>query len=83
MQYIVYFLIAAIGLFALVNIFTLPFKILGKLILNGILGVVLLVIVNFIGSYVNVYIPINITTALISGFGIPGVIFLIIFKVIL
>lgn len=84
MQYIVYFLVAAIALFVLIKIFTLPFKILGKLILNGILGVVLLIIVNFFGAYVNIYIPINITTALISGFfGIPGVIFLIIFKLIL
>ena len=52
-----------------------------KLLINGIVGVVLLYITNYIGSYFNFYITINPITAIIAGFlGIPGVIFLIIFK---
>lgn len=44
----------------------------------------LLVIVNLIGSYLGFSIGINAVTALIAGFlGIPGVIFLIIFKLFL
>ncbi|MCS4479882.1 pro-sigmaK processing inhibitor BofA family protein [Clostridium botulinum] len=59
-------------------------KILLSLIGNAILGTVLLFILNVIGGAFNFYIGINIWTALIAGFfGIPGVIFLIIFKLFL
>jgi len=80
-QYIGYFLIAIVGLYVLVKVFSWPLKILFKLIINAVLGVVLLVIVNLIGKYFSFSIGINAITALIAGFfGIPGVIFLIILK---
>lgn len=83
-QYIGYFLIAILGLYILVKIFSWPLKILFKLVINAVLGAVLLIVVNIIGSYFNFYIGINAITALIAGFlGIPGVIFLIIFKLFL
>ncbi|OBR93501.1 sigmaK-factor processing regulatory protein BofA [Clostridium ragsdalei P11] len=83
-QYIGYFLIAILGLYVLVKVFSWPLKILFKLIINAVLGVVLLVIVNLIGQYFSFSIGINAITALIAGFfGIPGVIFLIIFKLFL
>ncbi|AKN33167.1 sigma-K factor processing regulatory protein BOFA [Clostridium carboxidivorans P7] len=83
-QYIGYFLIAILGLYILVKIFSWPLKILFKLVINAVLGAVLLIIVNIVGSYFNFYIGINAITALIAGFlGIPGVIFLIIFKLFL
>lgn len=81
MEVIVYFLIAIVGMMIVVKIFSWPLKMLGKLILNGVLGVLLLLLVNFVGEYVGINIAINVVTALISGFlGIPGVIFLIIFN---
>lgn len=84
MEYMGYFLIAIICLFLVVKIFSWPVKILFKLLANAVLGVILLLIVNFIGGYLNFYIGINWVTALIAGFfGVPGVIFLIIFKVLL
>lgn len=80
-EYIGYFLIAILGLYILVKIFAWPMKILFKLIINAALGAFLLIIVNFIGNYFGFYIGINAITALIAGFfGIPGVIFLVIFK---
>ncbi|WP_333888086.1 pro-sigmaK processing inhibitor BofA family protein [Clostridium sp.] len=80
-EYIGYFLIAIVGLYVIVRVFSWPIKLLFKLIINAVLGVVLLVIVNLIGSYFQFSIGINAITALIAGFlGIPGVIFLIIFK---
>lgn len=83
-EYIGYFLIAILGLYILVKVFSWPIKILFKLIINALLGALLLIIVNFIGQYFNFYIGINGITALIAGFlGIPGVIFLIIFKLFL
>jgi inhibitor of the pro-sigma K processing machinery len=80
MQVILYFLIAIVGMIIVVKLFSWPLKILGKLILNGAFGVLLLLLVNFVGHYVGITIAINAVTALIAGFlGVPGVIFLIIF----
>lgn len=84
MEYMGYFLVAIIFLFIIVKIFSWPLKILLKLIINGILGAVLLFLVNLVGSYFSFSIGINAVTALIAGFfGVPGVIFLIIFKLFL
>ena len=80
MDVAVYFLIAIVGMVVLVKLFSWPLKVLGKLILNGGLGVLLLLFVNLAGQYVQISIGINAVTALIAGFlGVPGVIFLIIF----
>jgi inhibitor of the pro-sigma K processing machinery len=84
MDVAVYFLIAIVGMVVLVKVFSWPLKVLGKLILNGGLGVLLLLFVNFAGQYVGISIEINAVTALIAGFlGVPGVIFLIIFTKIM
>lgn len=79
-----YFLVAIFLLVLMVKLFSWPLKILFSLIGNAVLGIVLLFIVNFIGSSFNFYIGINLWTSLVAGFfGIPGVIFLIIFKLFL
>ncbi len=60
---------------------TMPIRIVLKLIYNGLVGGLLLWVVNFIGAYFSFTIGINPITALIAGFlGIPGVILLILFK---
>lgn len=83
-EYIGYFLIAILGLYILVKVFAWPIKILFKLIINGVIGTILLIIVNILGKYVGFYIGVNAITALIAGFfGIPGVIFLVVFKLFL
>ena len=80
MDIALYFLIAIAGMVILVKLFSWPLKILGKLILNGIFGILLLLFANFVGKYVGITIAINAVTVLIAGFlGIPGVIFLMIF----
>lgn len=84
MDVVLYFLIGIVAMVIIVKLFSWPLKILAKLILNCVLGVLLLLIVNFLGGYVNIFVPINAVTALIAGFlGVPGVIFLIIFKVLM
>lgn len=81
MEVVLYFLIAIVAMVVIVKLFSWPLKILGKLILNGALGVLLLLLVNFIGGTIDLIIPINAVSALIAGFlGVPGVIFLIIFN---
>jgi inhibitor of the pro-sigma K processing machinery len=77
----IFFLIAILLLFIVVKILSWPLKVFLKLLINGVFGVILLLIINFIGSYFGFNIGINPVTALIAGFfGIPGVIFLTVFK---
>lgn len=55
-----------------------PLKVIFKLILNSILGGVFVVIINFLGDFLTIHIPLNAITAIITGFlGIPGVILLL------
>jgi len=87
MEVAVYFLIAIVAMVIVVKLFSWPLKMLGKLIINGVFGVLLLLLVNFISGltgYSQIYIEINALTALIAGFlGVPGAIFLIIFKLLM
>jgi len=81
MENILYFLIGIVAMVVVVKLFSWPLKILAKLLLNCIFGVLLLLLVNFLGQYIGVEVPINAVSSLIAGFlGVPGVIFLIIFQ---
>lgn len=79
-EYLIYGLAGIVILFLLIKLLKWPMKIL----INGILGVVILYIVNLIGTSFNFSLAINPVTALIAGFlGIPGVIVLIIITLFL
>lgn len=79
-EYLIYGLAGIVILFLLIKLLKWPMKI----ILNGIIGVVILYIVNLIGTSFNFSLAINPITALITGFlGIPGVIVLIIIRLFL
>lgn len=70
-----------IGIFIIGKVFIVPIKIVFKLILNSILGVILLYVINIIGEIWEFHIGINLVTALITGLlGIPGVILLMVLK---
>jgi len=81
-QFLIYGLIGIAVLFLFTKLLKWPIKIL----INGIVGVVILYVVNFIiaklkllGINLNFSLAINPITALIAGFfGVPGVIVLII-----
>lgn len=81
-QFLIYGLIGIAILFLFTKLLKWPIKIL----INGIVGVVILYVVNFIiaklsllGVNLNFSLAINPITALIAGFfGVPGVIVLII-----
>jgi inhibitor of the pro-sigma K processing machinery len=56
-------------------------KILKKLLINTLAGVILLVVINFIGLYFNFSIALNAYSAIIIGIlGIPGLALLIFLK---
>lgn len=60
-----------------------PMRLLWKLIINSLFGVLLLLLTNFIGSYFTFMLPINLATVLITGFlGIPGILLLAGFKLL-
>lgn len=81
---ILYGVAAIVILVVIFKILSFPLKILNKLVINGIIGLVLLYITNLIGGSIGLTIAINPITALIAGFfGIPGVIFLIVYKMFL
>ncbi|QJW48696.1 pro-sigmaK processing inhibitor BofA [bacterium BFN5] len=64
------------------RIFLMPLKLIFRFIYNGIIGGIMLWVVNLVGGYIGFTIGINVITALIAGFlGIPGVILLILFKI--
>lgn len=65
-------------------IFVKPFKFLGKLILNSLLGALFLIIFNYFSQYTGIYIGVNEITALILGaLGIPGFIAILIVKLLI
>lgn len=71
-------------LYIIGSILVIPFKIIIKLIWNGIIGGITLLLVNLIAGIWGMGIVINPFNALIVGFlGIPGVILLIILQMIL
>lgn len=71
-------------LYIVAQVFIKPVKLLWKLLLNSALGLVLLLIVNYLASYFDFSLPVNIISVLIAGFlGIPGVILLICLQLLL
>lgn len=73
-------LLLLVILFFVIQMFMKPIKILWKLLFNSVLGLILLVVVNYIGHYFSFTLPYNIITVLIAGFlGIPGILMLVCF----
>lgn len=55
-----------------------PIKIVIKLVYNGIMGGIALLILNFIGGFFQISIAINPITALVAGFlGVPGILLML------
>ncbi len=66
------------------QVFMKPVKLLWKLLVNSVIGLILLMLVNFLGGYFSLSIPINLITVLVAGFlGIPGILVLICFQILI
>ncbi|MEN6460977.1 MAG: pro-sigmaK processing inhibitor BofA family protein [Syntrophomonas sp.] len=66
------------------QVITKPIKLLWKLVLNSAIGLVLLLLTNYLGGYFSFNAPVNIITILIAGFlGIPGIILIICFQILI
>jgi inhibitor of the pro-sigma K processing machinery len=65
------------------KIFTVPSKVILRLIYNALIGGIVLVVINLVGGLFHYHIALNIVSALITGtLGVPGIILLIILKII-
>ena len=81
---IIAYLFGLVLLYILARLLLIPLRLAIRLLINGVIGGLLLWLVNLLGMFVGVYLPINPITALVAGFlGIPGVILLLVLKYVL
>ena len=72
---IIFFALGLMLLYALGWLLLVPFKMLLRFLFNGLLGGVLLMLINLFGSPLGLQIAINPLTAMMAGLlGIPGVV---------
>ncbi|MBR1884031.1 MAG: pro-sigmaK processing inhibitor BofA family protein [Clostridia bacterium] len=82
MEYLI-FVACIVAVVIIAKIFSWPFKLLIKLVVNILLGGIMLFALNFLGAMIGITLPINWITATVAGLlGLPGVILLIIFSFI-
>jgi len=61
-----------------------PIKLLLKFLANGLIGGIMLLVLNLVGGGIGISVAINPVTALIAGFlGVPGIILILLLQVIL
>ncbi len=77
-------LIGVAILFIVLKLLALPMKIIIKLVINGLVGGLIIFVINLIGANFGFMIDLNWITALIVGFlGVPGVVIVTILQFIL
>ena len=81
---IIIYLACLIVLFIIVKVFYLPLKHIFKLLLNSVLGGFLIYIVNLVGGSFGFHIGLNFGTAIFAGIlGVPGVVVLVLVKILI
>lgn len=76
--------IGVLIIFAFGKAMLLPLKIILRLVINGILGGIAILIINLIGAPLGFTISLNFISALVVGIlGLPGIILLVILKFLL
>lgn len=81
---IIAFVACLFFLFIIGKIFIVPLKTIFKFILNSFIGGLIIYLINFIGGYFGFHIGLNIITSVFVGLlGIPGVIVVILIKLLL
>ena len=81
---IVAFLLGLLLIYLVGRVMLIPLKLIVKLFVNALVGGVVLWIIDYFGTFLNIHIPINPITALIVGFlGVPGIVLLLIMQQII
>lgn len=78
---IIFSIFSLFALYVLGKCIGLSVKILSKFIINGILGALLLILINLFGYFVDINLDISIINSLVAGFfGLPGVVLLLLLE---
>ena len=81
---VVILVVAVIFLGLFIKLLKTPLKLALKLLLHAVAGFVMLLLVNFFGSYIGISLEMSWLNAIVSGvLGVPGVVILLLFKYIL
>ncbi|HBT47621.1 MAG TPA: SigmaK-factor processing regulatory BofA [Peptococcaceae bacterium] len=84
LQLILALLFLAFLIYLVARLLLTPLRWIAKIAVNSLFGLLLLWAFNFVGSYFSFTIPLNWLTVLVAGFlGIPGLIMLVFFRVVL
>lgn len=74
-------ILGTVILFFLLKLLSVSIKVIVKLVINGIMGLLILSVFNLFGSIAGVTLEFTAVNALVAGFfGIPGIIILLLFK---
>lgn len=66
--------IAVVLVIVIFSIIKAPIKLFFKLLLNTVIGFIVLLLLNYVGGFVGISIPVNWINAVIIGIlGVPGV----------
>lgn len=77
----VFYIAGAAILLIFGRLFANNMKYIGKLISKTLIGGIVIAAINFLGSYLDFNIPLNLISALIAGIlGLPGILMLVILK---
>lgn len=77
------YILGLLIIFVVAKIFFTPLKIIFKLILNSIFGVLFLVFINLFSPFTGIYIGINAVTAVALGvLGMPGTCLILILQIL-
>jgi inhibitor of the pro-sigma K processing machinery len=77
-------IVGVLIILALGKAMLLPLKVVVRLVINGILGGIAILIINYIGGPLGFTISLNPVSALVAGIlGLPGIILLVILKFLL
>ncbi len=78
---IIAYAVGLILLYLLGWVLLVPIKMIWRLLYNGIIGGIILLVLNFAGGYFGLHIPLNPISALVIGFlGVPGVVLLLLLQ---
>jgi inhibitor of the pro-sigma K processing machinery len=78
---VIAFVLGLLLIYLIGRVMVIPLRLVWKLVFNAFVGGFVLWLINGVGYYINLHIPLNPITALTVGFlGIPGIIILIVIQ---
>ena len=61
-------LVAIVVLYFLMKLLSFPIKAITGLVVNGVIGLLILLVINLVGSTIGLELDVNIISALVAGF---------------